>query len=449
MAAEVEFITILAPRARAAYYLAVAEHVFNQCVSDDDPGLSYAVEAVELAWRWVEGARVSGSEIYAHLENEDDVGLGVWGYEARNDGPSAYAAWNTLLFAIAYVIWRAYGGNRRKYLPQTIESVNEDMVEDLFQRAEESGALDHGFVDRVREYLSTRHHGSLENALGGTVSRQALMSLEGSTSRLRSVARQTVDIIETGQYTAPSGRTVDIGKQVTQAVLGTRLRNPGSAGPRAFESRSDQAFEVTGESSLQAARRMLAESPGPVAVLAAISPIPLARGSFHGGRAQEETFHRASALYACLRAVPEFYTAHAAAGYNAFGSDRVIYAPAVPVFRDSQGVLLEEPYAVDFLAAAAPNARAIATDQLARLPDVLSRRVARALEAAAAQNCRRLVLSAWGCGLGNHPTEVAKAFHTHLAPGGSLHGYFSQVVFAIQERGRYSPIHDFHAAFVN
>lgn len=37
------------------------------------------------------------------------------------------------------------------------------------------------------------------------------------------------------------------------------------------------------------------------------------------------------------------------------GSDRVIYSPAVPVFRDDDGVLLARPYPVSFLTAAAPN----------------------------------------------------------------------------------------------
>ena len=41
----------------------------------------------------------------------------------------------------------------------------------------------------------------------------------------------------------------------------------------------------------------------------------------------------------------------------------VIYSPAVPVFRDENAALLEAPYRLSFLTAAAPNRGAIASNQ--------------------------------------------------------------------------------------
>jgi uncharacterized protein (TIGR02452 family) len=112
-------------------------------------------------------------------------------------------------------------------------------------------------------------------------------------------------------------------------------------------------------------------------------------------------------------------------------TDRVIYAPVVPVFRDDKGTLLDEPYPVSFLTAAAPNTGALARNQpeyLPEVPAILARRAARILAVAAAHGHRRLVLGAWGCGVfANDPGTVAAAF------AGALRSalWFDTVVFAV------------------
>jgi uncharacterized protein (TIGR02452 family) len=81
-------------------------------------------------------------------------------------------------------------------------------------------------------------------------------------------------------------------------------------------------------------------------------------------------------------------------------SDRVIYSPAVPVFRDDTCVVLPVPYRISFLTAAAPNRSAITRtqpDRLADIPIILRCRATRILDLAAAHGHRRPVLGAWGC----------------------------------------------------
>jgi uncharacterized protein (TIGR02452 family) len=74
--------------------------------------------------------------------------------------------------------------------------------------------------------------------------------------------------------------------------------------------------------------------------------------------AQEERLCRASALYACLSACLQSYEYHRVHS-DPFYSDRVIYSPAVPVFRTDRGTLLDNPYTVSFITSAAPNAGVI------------------------------------------------------------------------------------------
>jgi len=263
------------------------------------------------------------------------------------------------------------------------------------------------------------------------------------SARLRGIAKETEAIMAAGGYRSPLGHAVVIGDAVARAVAGTRMLGPGPVPvPEAVSGGVRTAFEVTGESSLQAARRLVTDTPGAVAVLNFASARNAGGGYLTGAQAQEEALCRGSALYRCLREVPEFYAAHRA-DPSPFYSDRVIHSPGVPVFRDDRGGLLEEPYAVGFLTSPAPNAGVIARrapQEAGRLPVALASRAGRVLEVAAAHGYPRLVLGAWGCGVFlNDPARVAAAFRGHLADGGRFAGRFERVVFAVLDRRADSP----------
>ena len=194
---------------------------------------------------------------------------------------------------------------------------------------------------------------------------------------------------------------------------------------------------MTSETSLQAARRL----GGTVACLVFASAKNPGGGFRTGAQAQEESIARASALHACLESVPEFYSFHRQQRDLRY-SDRVIYSPAVPVFRDDKGSLLEEPYLVSFLTSAAPNLGAILRNQpgdAGTVPDVLAARAGWVLRIAAARGHRTLVLGAWGCGVfGNDPAAVAAAFADQIARDGR---WFDRIVFSVYDRQAGTPAH--------
>lgn len=250
------------------------------------------------------------------------------------------------------------------------------------------------------------------------------------SGRLREIARRTVEIADTGAYETPSGTRVEI--DTAGAAAETRMYEPGET-LRPKGSTSVAEVEVTHESTLEAARRL---APDVACLIFASAKNP--GGGFLGGaQAQEESVARASGLYRCLRTEPDFYAYHRSQGDLRY-SDRVIHSPAVPVFRDDKGRLLEEPYEAAMITAAAPNLGAILrnTPELAdSVPDVLSRRAERVLTIAAAHEHRTLVLGAWGCGVfRNEPRTVAEAFREAL----TAVPYFDRVVFAIYGGGRVS-----------
>ncbi|GAA2960090.1 TIGR02452 family protein [Streptomyces enissocaesilis] len=258
------------------------------------------------------------------------------------------------------------------------------------------------------------------------------------SARLRGIAKETEEIVRAGRYAAPGGRDVPIGDALAAALAGTRMYGPDPV-PVTPDTDRTTVFEVTGESSLEAARRLTGAAPGPVAVLNFASARNPGGGYLNGAQAQEEALCRGSALYATLLRVPEFY-AHHRADRSPFYTDRVIHSPEVPVFRDDRGALLAAPYTAGFLTSPAPNAGVIRSREPGRahrVPAALASRAGRVLETAAACGYRRLVLGAWGCGVFmNDPAAVAGAFHAHLTGEGRFSGHFDEVVFGVLDRTR-------------
>ncbi|MFI0453755.1 TIGR02452 family protein [Actinomadura sp. 6N118] len=260
----------------------------------------------------------------------------------------------------------------------------------------------------------------------------------------RQTAQETVSILDRGDYVAPSGSTVTIADAVEATVRGTVLHRPdeldallaGLPESPGLETR----IEVTGETTLAAARRLSGLGSVPLALNFASAKNP-GGGFLNGAHAQEEGLARSSALYASLRAAREFYDFHRSQG-DLLYSDHMIYSPAVPVFRDDAGRLLDEPYDVAFLTSPAPNRGAIRDErQAARIPEVLRLRARKVLAVALRHGHRRLVLGAWGCGVfRNDPAEVAQAFAEPLrAGGGEFAGRFEHVVFAVWDTAKGAP----------
>jgi uncharacterized protein (TIGR02452 family) len=260
------------------------------------------------------------------------------------------------------------------------------------------------------------------------------------SARLRGIARENEGIVAAGFYRASDGRTVEIAQAVRAACEGTRTFGPDPVPVPAPDAPAARTLvEVTPESSLRAAHRLVRDGDDPVAVLNFASARNPGGGYLNGAQAQEEALCRGSALYTCLLRAPGYYERHRA-DRSPFYSDRVIHSPAVPVFRDDKGRLLDEPYQVGFLTAAAPNAGVIARtapERVAEIPAALASRAERVLETAAANGYRRLVLGAWGCGVFmNDPAQVAEAFRVLLAPGGRFGGRFTHVVLGVLDRTR-------------
>lgn len=261
--------------------------------------------------------------------------------------------------------------------------------------------------------------------------------------KLVAIATETLQILDRGEYLAPSGSAVRIRDHVDAAVNGTVLYRPGSLDAWEPAERLDQPLriEVTDETTGAAGRRLFEEGEERAVALNFASARNPGGGFIRGAKAQEEDLARCSALYACLIEHREYYDANRASDSLLY-TDHLIYSPDVPFFRDERLDLLEQPFTLSIITAPAPNAgEALARDPGARpaIREALHRRTALVLAAAAKHGHRCLLLGAWGCGVfRNDPREVADVFARWLEHP-RFQGAFSRVVFAVYDRGRDRP----------
>jgi uncharacterized protein (TIGR02452 family) len=251
-----------------------------------------------------------------------------------------------------------------------------------------------------------------------------------SRSNAAQMGREADRILAAGHYTTEAGAVVRLADALERAVQGTRSYAPEDSVPRACPGEMPTAFEVVNETTLAAARRLVAAGHRPVALNFASAKHP-GGGYRSGARAQEESLARSSGLVPCLVGNP-MYERHRWLG-DALYTDSAIYSSDVPVFRADDGTLLAEPYLCAFITCPAVNAKVV----LARSPgrrgqvrDAMASRIDRVLRIAAAHGHDAAVLGAWGCGVfGNDPREIAGLFRQAL--DGPFAGVFARVAFAV------------------
>jgi uncharacterized protein (TIGR02452 family) len=250
------------------------------------------------------------------------------------------------------------------------------------------------------------------------------------------IAQQTLDILEAGQYTNQRGQVVDI-----SAALKYSVENTVHYKPEDFENNirrnNECVIEVTPETTFAAAKRLVVnEGIQNVACLNFASAKNPGGGFIRGAQSQEETLSRASGLYTSLISKMEMYEINRNFNSSLY-TDHMIYSPLVPVFRDDNDQLLDEPYNVSIITSPAVNAGAVKEnepDRVDHIPTIMFSRIEKLLSLAVLQGQTTLVLGAWGCGVFRNETRnVATWFAQQLQSEKFKHA-FSRVVFAI-----YSP----------
>jgi uncharacterized protein (TIGR02452 family) len=255
------------------------------------------------------------------------------------------------------------------------------------------------------------------------------------------IAAETVQILSAGSYVGPSGKTISILPELNYAINETRLFAPGQLARIAAVGPTRHAtpqIRVTSCSTLSAARQLHGVYGAErIALLNFASARNPGGGFLSGSQAQEESLARASGLYASLSRMTDYYGANRRS-QSALYTDHMIYSPLVPVFRDDDDRLLDDPWSVSMITAPAVNAGVVRSrepENVSQIREVMNHRIDGVLALAVHHGHDALVLGAWGCGVfANDPREVAALFASHLLDQGRYSQAFAEVVFAILDR---------------
>jgi uncharacterized protein (TIGR02452 family) len=269
------------------------------------------------------------------------------------------------------------------------------------------------------------------------------------------LAQATLKIIDSGGYSLPDGSQIDIGDAVSRAISGTIHYSPENfADVRAqcknllAERNYNTRFQVVNSTTFAAARALTMQAAQSGVSVEASETAPYAGvmslnfasaknpggGFLKGSQAQEECLARASALYRCIDPVQEYYEINRSCK-TALYTEHMIYSPAVPVFRDDDDVLIDDPWCTSIITSPAVNFGALKKnhpDLACKTAEIMRGRIENVLSVAVVGGCRSVVLGAWGCGVfKNDPAEMSAWFHEMICDGGTFASAFENVVFAV------------------
>ncbi len=257
-----------------------------------------------------------------------------------------------------------------------------------------------------------------------------------SREKQKNIAEHTLKMLEQGAYTNAAGECILLETAQRHAENGTRLYRPEDAQMILAQKFAQQEratiFELSEETTLDAARRLMLEENIENLVLLNFASAKNAGGGFLGGsQAQEESIARASGLYPCLLRAPDYYAANRAERSMLY-TDHIIYSPLVPVFKDELGNAMDTPIFPSIITAPAANKGAMRQHQQAldTIEGVMLRRIELVLRIALMQGQDTIILGAWGCGVfQNDPQEIARYFAQVLRE--KLPNQFRRVIFAV------------------
>ncbi|WP_205511656.1 TIGR02452 family protein [Longitalea arenae] len=256
-------------------------------------------------------------------------------------------------------------------------------------------------------------------------------------AKRKAIAEDTLQILEKGFYTNRRGEKVDLALIQKKAEENTRLFRPQELDELLDRLKKDNSFEtkyeVTNETTLDAARRLAAEGVQHIMCLNFASAKNPGGGFLGGALAQEECIARASGLYPTLLQAAAYYEYHRMHRSGLY-SDHMIYSPGVPIIKDEGGLELDEPVCISIVTAPAVNAGVIKRDDggsTDKIIPAMKARIEKLLALCMHYRHTTLILGAWGCGVfRNDPDMIAGLFHEALT--GPFANQFDRVLFAVK-----------------
>ncbi|PZF71648.1 TIGR02452 family protein [Taibaiella soli] len=257
-------------------------------------------------------------------------------------------------------------------------------------------------------------------------------------------AKETVSIIEEGHYFV-NDRKIDIQQCIQHSIQHAVLHREDSFEPillaaaEKIKTLNEHTVITVQQQRVLAAAEEMMQTKQNIGCLNFASANNPGGGFLGGAQAQEESLALSSALYGSLMQNFEMYEFNRGRRTYLY-SDHMIYSPEVPVFRNDDGELLEQPYRMSFITSPATNIGAIRNnrpEEMEHVEATMLRRMDKVLGLFVLNNVEHLLLGAWGCGVfQNDPKDIAHYFHHYLNQGGKYGKCFKSIVFAVYDRSK-------------
>lgn len=238
--------------------------------------------------------------------------------------------------------------------------------------------------------------------------------------KLKSIALDTVSIIDKGEYVTHDGKEIYIGYDVKLMVDNSHIFYlPRKLNFAILNKRMPRGLDIrfSKRTTYQSLVDYKKEFDS-VFVLNFASAKNPGGGFLHGSSAQEESLARVSGLFKCLVNQKGFYEKSRKNDNNGLYYNQAIYSPSVPFIRDcNKEETLVEPVYADVITCAAVN-RGIAINKVSE--DLIKLEMVNRIKTVVELFIRQsnpskknvLILGAFGCGVfKNNPSDVAKAFN--------------------------------------
>ncbi|PEI84688.1 immunity protein imm6 [Bacillus pseudomycoides] len=145
-----DFINKLNTEAKVAVGLVIAENMFN-IIGMDEAGYETGREALDSCWKWLEGEKIDADDLCNYIDSEDYIDVAEFANEEK-DVQKQYA-WYSVLDAVSYTIYQAYKKEKRKFVPQVVEVIDDETLRILGENAIESGYFKIESLNNIKRYL--------------------------------------------------------------------------------------------------------------------------------------------------------------------------------------------------------------------------------------------------------------------------------------------------------
>ena len=246
--------------------------------------------------------------------------------------------------------------------------------------------------------------------------------------KFKFLTKEMLEILNKKEFITPSGKKIDISKFIDYSIKHTEIIDEMLN--VSTEQNLTTAIEVVNEPAQTSAIRLLAEGKTNLVALNFASAINPGGGVLSGANAQEESLARSSGLYSCLLRKPMYYNRNNLLNHSYY-NDEMIYSPGVVFFRDGELNLLEEPFFMSIITAAAPAKMIMKEPDLLRINEAFRVRINRILQLSMQKGHKTLILGAWGSGaFGNDAQVVANIFKNCL----NNYSCFEHICFSVYDK---------------